>query len=72
MSAHSSGDGAGTTGPSTDTPADGADPELAHLVDELRSRLRPVCRDWKEAEFEALVHVIARSKVRWARAGYRD
>jgi hypothetical protein len=49
-----------------------ADSQLALLVAELRERLRPACRDWEEADFEALVQRIARLKVRWARAAYPD
>jgi hypothetical protein len=55
--AAASGDGAGT-GP--------ASPGLAREVAELRERLRPVCRDWGDAEFEALVQRMARTKLRWA------
>ena len=50
--------------PTAGSPA-AADPRVArHLVD-LRSRLRPICRDWDEAAFEALVLEIAWTKVRW-------
>ena len=70
MSVDASSDGA-TARVRGDTPADGGDPQLAQHVAELRSRLRPVCRDWDEATFEALVLSIARSKVRWAREGSR-
>jgi hypothetical protein len=45
------------------------DPALVRQIAELRGRLRPVCRDWGEAEFEAVVHRIARRKVRWDEAG---
>jgi hypothetical protein len=38
---------------------------LAALVLDVRRRLRPVCVDWGEAEFESLVHRIARTKLRW-------
>jgi hypothetical protein len=60
-----------------DRPGDGtstgpANPGLARQVAELSARLRPVCQDWGEAEFEALVLHIARMKVRWAEAGYRE
>ena len=44
------------------------DPRIALLVADLVRRLRPVCRDWDDAEFEALVHRIAQMKVRWAEA----
>jgi hypothetical protein len=43
-----------------------ADPRLAQHLADLRSRLRPICRDWDEAAFEALVLRIAWTKVRWA------
>ncbi len=42
-----------------------ADPRLARRVAELRTRLRSVCREWTEPEFEALLHRIARMQVRW-------
>ena len=72
MSIDASSGGDGVTARVRDLPADATDPQLARHVAELRSRLRPVCRDWDEASFEALVIDIARSKVRWAQAGYRD
>ena len=43
-----------------------ADPRLARYVAELRTRLRPICADWDEAAFEALVLCMAQTKVRWA------
>lgn len=43
-----------------------ADPRLARHVAELRVRLRPLCRDWDAAAFEALLLSIAQTKVRWA------
>jgi hypothetical protein len=56
--------------------ADGADDgigaagrELVRHVAELRQRLRPVCRDWDESDFEALVRQIAHTKMRWAERG---
>lgn len=39
---------------------------LTPLVTDLQRRLRPLCRDWDEAEFDALVDRIARCKLRWA------
>ncbi len=42
-----------------------ADPRLARHVAELRTRLGLVCRAWREPEFEALLHRIARTKMRW-------
>lgn len=47
------------------------DPRFALLVARLSARLRPVCTGWDDAEFEALVHQIARMKVRWGEA-YRS
>ena len=70
-SVDTTGDGAGAR-VGRGTAADAADPQLARHVAELRSRLRPVCRDWDEATFEVLVLIIAQSKVRWAEAGYGD
>ncbi len=46
-----------------------ADPRVERHVAELRGRLRPVCREWPEAEFDALVQRIARTKVRWNETG---
>ena len=46
--------------------AENADPRLASQVAELSMRLRAVCADWREAEFDALVQRIARTKLRWA------
>jgi hypothetical protein len=43
-----------------------ADARLERHVADLRTRLRPVCRDWDAAAFEALVLRIAQTKVRWA------
>jgi hypothetical protein len=61
------GDGDGVGAPPAEAPArPPADPRLALVVAELRRRLRPVCRDWADPEFEALVHRIARTKLRWA------
>ncbi len=45
---------------------EGADARLERHVADLRTRLRPICRDWDEAAFEALVLRMARTKVRWA------
>jgi hypothetical protein len=45
-----------------------ADPQLARHVADLTMRLRPICRDWDEAAFEALVLRIARTKVAWGAA----
>lgn len=42
------------------------DPRIARFADDLRERLRHVCGDWEEVEFEALVQQIARMKLRWA------
>jgi hypothetical protein len=41
------------------------DPRLERLAAELRGRLRPACRNWGDAEFEAVVQRIARTKLRW-------
>ena len=46
--------------------ADPAAQWMAMLVADLRQRLRPVCHDWDDQEFEALVRRIARIKARWA------
>jgi len=46
------------------------DARVARLLDDLRRRLRPACRDWSEAEFEAVIQRIARAKLRWTDAGY--
>jgi hypothetical protein len=56
------GDG---TGDGTVAGPAGADPRLARHVAELRTRLGLVCRAWREPEFEALLHRIARTKMRW-------
>jgi hypothetical protein len=52
--------------------ADRGVPRLAEVEADLRARLRPACRDWAEADFDALVVRIARVKVRWAEAEYPD
>jgi hypothetical protein len=44
---------------------------LAGHVADLKTRLRPICRDWDEAAFEALVLHMARTKVAWAAADSR-
>jgi hypothetical protein len=55
------------------TPEPGSDDtRVALLLGDLRCRLRPVCGHWSEAEFEAVILRIARTKVRWIDAGYRD
>jgi hypothetical protein len=41
------------------------DARFDHLLAELRVRLRPACRGWHDAEFETLVHNVARVKFRW-------
>ena len=41
------------------------DPRIALIADDLRFRLRRVCPDWAEDEFEALVQRITRMKLRW-------
>jgi hypothetical protein len=46
------------------------DARVAPLLDDLRRRLRPACRDWSEAEFEAVIQRIARAKLRWTDSGY--
>jgi hypothetical protein len=43
-----------------------ADARLERHVADLSTRLRPICRDWDAAAFEAMVLRIARTKVRWA------
>jgi len=59
--------------PSDGAPAAGAaaDPQLAGHVADLKTPLRPICRDWDEAAFEALVLHMARTKVAWAAADSR-
>jgi hypothetical protein len=47
-----------------------ANARVALLVGDLRRRLRPACRDWEEAEFEAVIQQIARIKLRWTDAGF--
>ena len=53
--------------PPTPSPTGGApgDARFDRLLVELRTRLRPVCRGWQDAEFETLVHDVARVKFRW-------
>jgi hypothetical protein len=45
-------------------PEDG-DPRFTWLVAAIAGRLRPVCAEWDEARFQALVLEIARTKTRW-------
>ncbi len=45
------------------------DARLSLVADDLRQRLRSVCGEWSEAEFENVVQLIARTKVRWADGG---
>ena len=47
-----------------------ADPRLPALLADLRVRLRLACRDWPEAEFEAVILKIALRKTRWLDGGY--
>ena len=67
--------GRGTNDATRSRPEDG-DPRVALLVARLAERLRPVCAGWDEAHFQALVHQIARRRVRWGDAdrdaAYRD
>jgi hypothetical protein len=51
----------GPPGDGVRLPPDGC---RAALVLDVRRRLRPVCVDWGEAEFETLVQRIARTKLR--------
>jgi hypothetical protein len=44
---------------------------LARHVADLKTRLRPICRDWDEAAFEALVLRMVRTKMSWAAAESR-
>ena len=58
------------TAPGSNVPAGpGGAPDrlFALLLGDLRSRLRTVCRDWSDAEFERLLLDIAAVKHRWAR-----
>lgn len=41
------------------------DSRLTLLTADLRRRLRRVCQHWDDAEFDALVQKIARTKMRW-------
>lgn len=47
---------------------DDADPRFTLLVARIAERLRPVCHDWDEARFQALVRQVARVKVQWGEA----
>ena len=42
------------------------DERIALYADDVRRRLRHICCDWSEPDFEALVLQIARMKVRWS------
>lgn len=48
------------------------DPRLPVVADDLRLRLRSVCAEWSEAEFEDMILRIARTKVHWTDAGCGD
>jgi hypothetical protein len=48
------------------------DGPVAMLADDIRQRLGPICRDWREDDFEAVVHRIARMKMRWIELGRAD
>lgn len=41
------------------------DPRVTLYADDVRQRLRHICCDWSERDFEDLVRQIARMKVRW-------
>ena len=58
-------DGAAGSSDGTVAGTGDADARFACHVAELRTRLRWVCREWREPEFEALLHRIALTKVRW-------
>ena len=47
-------------------------PRLCDVEAELRMRLRAVCGDWQDGEFDALVRHMARTKVAWAEARRLD
>ena len=47
---------------------EGGDAHVERHVADLRTRLRPICRDSDAAAFEALVLCIAQTKVRFAHA----
>ena len=65
----SAADGPAALNASADaTGAGPVDPRIALLVADIARRLQRACRDWDDAEFEALVHRIAQIKVRWAEA----
>jgi hypothetical protein len=49
-----------------------ADFQVALVANDVRRRLRPVCDDWDDAEFETLVQRIAEIKSRWRDAGRGD
>ena len=42
---------------------------VRRYADDVRRRLKPVCVDWSEGEFEGLVVQIALTKVRWEDGG---
>jgi hypothetical protein len=68
---HPSRDGASSgAAPKPDRGAQ--DPRLALHAADLRSRLRHVCRDWKEDDFEEVVQRMARMKVRWSELDRAD
>jgi hypothetical protein len=45
---------------------------LLGYAEDVRRRLRPVCSDWREDEFELVVTQIALTKVRWEDSGRAD
>jgi hypothetical protein len=57
---------AGAGGAPTTRDAERCEARLERLAADLRVRLRPVCRDWSDADFEALVRDVARFKARWS------
>ena len=48
------------------------DGPVAMLADDIRQRLAPICREWSERDFEAVVQRIARMKLRWMELNRAD
>jgi hypothetical protein len=59
-------DNTGATGGAT------ADTRLAAMTASLASRLRAVCRERDDSEFDALAARIAQTKLRWADRGFGE
>ena len=48
------------------------DGPVAMLADDIRERLAPICSEWSEHDFEAVVQRIARIKLRWMQLDRAD